>query len=395
MRWWAGWGVALAVLLALAADAYGRARYAHPAVSTAAIVKVTAGGRVEVTVIHDALAFALDDTSANVTDTQMFELLDAPDLVLADAFAYGRKRFAASFQIFADGAPLPFEIIGAPDLGAVNQWKAEHSGRALPCKLHFVVTAQLPAGARGMSVRFPQILADVVLSVDRPGVEPVYFPLAPGENAPGIDVGMVGAGSGTEKSAARMDRPAVSGLGVAWRYLKLGFFHIIPEGTDHALFVLGLFLLTPRVKPLLWQITAFTIAHSTTLTLATLDLVRIPSGVVEPTIALTIAFIGIENLFATRVRYWRSAVAFLFGLVHGLGFASGLMEVGLPTGQLASALIAFNVGVECGHVTILCSAFLLLGWWREKPWFRKRVAIPLSLIIAAVALFWMVQRIMA
>src|SRR6185295_17576059 len=117
------------------------------------------------------------------------------------------------------------------------------------------------------------------------------------------------------------------------------------------------------------------------LTLATLHLVTIPGSIVEPTIALTIAFIGIENLFARKVHGWRPAVAFIFGLVHGLGFASGLMEIGLPTGQLAAGLVAFNVGVEGGHLTVLAAAFLVLGWWRNKPWYRKRVAIPISSLI--------------
>jgi uncharacterized membrane protein len=167
----------------------------------------------------------------------------------------------------------------------------------------------------------------------------------------------------------------------------------MPGGTDHAVFVLGLFLLSPRVKALLWQITAFTIAHSITLTLATLHLVSIRASIVEPTIALTIAFIGVENVCTRKVHAWRPVVAFIFGLVHGLGFASGLMEVGLPTGQLAAGLIAFNVGVEGGHVTVLGAAFLFLGWWRSKPWYRKLVAIPISTGIAGIAFFWMIQRI--
>src|SRR6185295_8754589 len=141
-----------------------------------------------------------------------------------------------------------------------------------------------------------------------------------------------------------------------WRYVILGFTHIIPQGADHALFVLGLFLLTPRVKALLWQITAFTIAHSLTLTLATFHLLKLPSIVIEPTIAASIAFIAVENLATTKVHAWRPVVAFVFGLVHGMGFASALSEVGLPTGQLVAALVAFNVGVECGHVTVLAAA---------------------------------------
>jgi hypothetical protein len=184
-------------------------------------------------------------------------------------------------------------------------------------------------------------------------------------------------------------------LQVAWRYVALGFTHIVPRGLDHALFVLGLFLLSPRFKSLLWPVTAFTIAHSTTLTLTTFHLVRLPAAVVEPAIAATIAFVAVENLVTDKVHPWRVAVAFIFGLVHGMGFASALSDIGLPTGQLVAGLVAFNVGVEGGHLAVLACAAVLLGWSRNKPWYRKRVAIPLSVAITLVALAWVVQRIAA
>jgi hypothetical protein len=142
-------------------------------------------------------------------------------------------------------------------------------------------------------------------------------------------------------------------------------------------------------------VTAFTAAHTLTLTLAVLGWVRVPAGIVEPAIALSIAFIAIENLFARRVGPWRLAVVFLFGLLHGLGFASGLAELGLPAGQLATGIGGFAVGVEAGHLAVIAGAFLLLGWTRSRPWYRARVEIPCSLAIAAVACWWTVARIAA
>jgi len=182
-------------------------------------------------------------------------------------------------------------------------------------------------------------------------------------------------------------------IGILWRYALLGFHHILPAGTDHALFVLGLFLLTPYVRPLLWQVTAFTAAHSITITLASLGLVSAPAAVVEPAIALSIAFVAIENLFERKLRPWRLAVVFVFGLVHGLGFAAGLMEIGMPIAQRATGIVGFSCGVEAGHLAVLAAAFTLLGWTRRKPWYRNRVEIPLSLCIAGIACWWAMGRI--
>ncbi|MFT3685704.1 MAG: HupE/UreJ family protein [Phycisphaerales bacterium] len=148
-----------------------------------------------------------------------------------------------------------------------------------------------------------------------------------------------------------------------------------------------------RAKPVLWQITAFTVAHTVTLTLTTLHVIGLPSSIVEPTIALSVAFIGFENLCTTKVHRWRHAVAFLFGLVHGMGVATAFDEVGFAPGKLVPSLAAFTVGVEGGHVAVLIAAFALLGWSRDKPWYRNRVAIPLSCLISIVALYWMVQRV--
>jgi hypothetical protein len=175
-------------------------------------------------------------------------------------------------------------------------------------------------------------------------------------------------------------------------YLGLGFEHILPKGLDHILFVLGLFLLGRGWKPLLVQVSAFTLAHTATLALAMLGWVRLPSSVVEPLIALSIAWVAIENLWTDRVHAWRPAVVFGFGLLHGLGFAGVLEDLGLPSGGFASALVGFNVGVEFGQLAVVGLAFLAVGWWRERDWYRHRIVIPACVVIACVGLYWAVER---
>jgi hydrogenase/urease accessory protein HupE len=176
-------------------------------------------------------------------------------------------------------------------------------------------------------------------------------------------------------------------------YLRLGFKHIVPEGEDHILFVLGLFFLGITWRKLLSQTTVFTIAHATTLFLSTYGIFRLPSRFVEPGIAISIAWIAIENVFKPRLGPSRLAVVFGFGLVHGLGFASSLSDIPFPKHDFIMALLGFNFGVDFGQLFVIAVAFMLVGWFRNEPWFRSRIAIPCSLVIAAIGLLWAIQRI--
>jgi len=178
------------------------------------------------------------------------------------------------------------------------------------------------------------------------------------------------------------------------QYLALGFTHILPKGLDHVLFVLGIFLLAVRLKPVLWQVTAFTLAHTITLALTIYGVVSLPSTIVEPLIALSIVYVAIENVFTDKLHAWRPLVVFCFGLLHGMGFAGVLREIGLPRSEFVPALLAFNIGVEGGQLTVIFTAFLIVGLpFRNKPWYRRRVVVPGSLVIAAVGLYWFVQRV--
>ena len=177
-------------------------------------------------------------------------------------------------------------------------------------------------------------------------------------------------------------------------YLQLGFTHIIPLGFDHILFVLSLFLLSPKLKPVLWQATAFTVAHSITLGLAMFQVFKPSPAIVEPVIALSILYVALENIFSPQLRKSRIGIVFLFGLVHGMGFASALGELGLPKSSYISSLLMFNLGVEIGQATVIFAAFLLFGiWFGRKQYYHKAIVIPVSALIALVAIYWTVQRV--
>ena len=177
-------------------------------------------------------------------------------------------------------------------------------------------------------------------------------------------------------------------------YLGLGYKHILPLGFDHILFILSLFLLSPKLKPVLWQATAFTIAHSVTLGLAMYHVITPPARIVEPVIALSIMYVALENIISPKLKASRVGVVFLFGLVHGMGFAGALGHLGLPKDSYLTCLVMFNAGVELGQLTVILAAYFLLArWFGDKPYYRKRIVIPLSIVIAIIAAFWTMQRL--
>ncbi len=176
-------------------------------------------------------------------------------------------------------------------------------------------------------------------------------------------------------------------------FTQLGFLHILPWGLDHILFILGLFLFSRSLRPLLWQITMFTLAHTVTLGLATAGYIELPPRIVEPLIALSIAYVGLENVFSTHLHRHRLVLVFAFGLLHGLGFASVLADFELPKNAFFTSLLSFNVGVELGQLAVIILAWLLLGWFMKSPNYRRFVAIPASLIIGTTGIVWTIERL--
>lgn len=246
--------------------------------------------------------------------------------------------------------------------------------------LHVRYTAPVAPGSRAITVLNGRTLGKLAVLVSLGGVksgDEVF-----------LDPGQESAPYSLIEAA-----PPPSRFKVALQYLALGFQHIVPKGLDHILFVLGLFLLTTRVKPLLLQVTAFTVAHSVTLALSMYQVVSLPPSVVEPLIALSIVYVAVENTCTTKLKPWRAAVVFVFGLLHGLGFAGVLSELGLPRERFVTALVTFNVGVELAQLTVVLAALALAWRIRMKEWYRKRVVIPASVLIALIGLYWSVERI--
>ncbi len=176
-------------------------------------------------------------------------------------------------------------------------------------------------------------------------------------------------------------------------FSKAGFNHIIPKGLDHILFVLGLFFSSLKFRSLLYQVTAFTIAHSITLGLAALEIITIPVKIVEPIIALSIVWIGIENCLFNKPNKWRYLVVFTFGLLHGLGFATMLTKYGLPKDNFIYLLLSFNLGVEIGQISVLIITFMIMRFIFKQKWQSDQIRIPSSILIILIGMFWLLERL--
>ncbi|SEJ08003.1 Hydrogenase/urease accessory protein HupE [Cribrihabitans marinus] len=312
----------------------------------------------------------LDDTdeAAESPDYDALRKLDAPRLQpRIRAFALD---WLDRLDVQAGGpVALSYEGASIPVVGNAD----------LPRASTLLFTGPVPPGARALSLTWPDGAGALVLR--QQGVEEPY-------------TGYINGGE-TSPEIALAGGAAKTGWETFVDYIPVGFDHILPKGLDHILFVLGLFFLSPRLRPLIWQISAFTLAHTVTLALGALGVVRVDPGIVEPLIAASITFVALENVFARRLHAWRPLVVFGFGLLHGLGFASVLGEFGLPDAQFLPALIGFNIGVELGQLAVIALAFLSVGFWfRNKWWYRGRIAIPASVTIALIGAYWVVERTM-
>ncbi|MGB6219693.1 HupE/UreJ family protein [Haloferula sp.] len=193
----------------------------------------------------------------------------------------------------------------------------------------------------------------------------------------------------SEEGAVEVTTPTLAG------WIHLGFRHIIPDGLDHVVFIVGIFLLLPQWKPLLAQSLVFTLAHSITLAMAALGWVQLPDLWVELAIAASIVWIGIENLWLKKVGSSRYVVIALFGLIHGLGFArmlAPLLPVDRP-GSLVFGVAGFNIGVELGQLLVLAVAFGLFGWWKKEAF--RWVRIIGSILVACTGLMMFAERVLA
>lgn len=283
------------------------------------------------------------------------------------------NALAHHIDVRFDGRPSPATV-------SVSELQSPDDA-SLPAFVELRATGAIPDHARTVSWRYDLTYATYALM------------LADGDDAEPIAHWLQGDIASRSFPIGAHAAPPTR-LAIALQYLQLGFTHIVPEGLDHILFVLGIFLLTTKLKPILVQVTAFTIAHSVTLGLTMYGIVALSPRIVEPLIALSIAYVAIENIVTPKLTPWRPTIVFCFGLVHGMGFASALAELQLPRGEILPALISFNVGIELAQLSVIAVAYFAVAHWiGDKSWYRSRFVIPASALIAATGLFWAVQRI--
>ncbi len=301
---------------------------------------------------------------------------------LRQAFADFEKEFLEQVSIYFDGEKTPFKItrVDIPEPGYTK----------VPRISTIIVEGEVPLTAKSLTWYYPARFGDNAVRVRQ--VDEVnekwhwstWQWLRNDQQSEPFSLTEV------------FTQPSV--LEIIQVYLVSGIEHILPKGLDHILFILGIFLLSIHLRPLLWQVTMFTIAHTITLGLSMNGIINLPANIVEPLIALSIAFIGLENIWSPALHRSRLFIVFGFGLLHGMGFASVLSDFGMPENDFATALISFNVGVEVAQLTIIAVAWLIFGFGVRRhldndQQYRKWVVIPGSAIIAVIGLYWTWERI--
>lgn len=312
------------------------------------------------------------DTRDSTAAPDYDRLRALPPDELHDKWRAFAPAFLSGIHLTADGNRTLLTV------GNVESPETGNTG--LPRISTVVLRGDLPVNAENLSWRLDPRFGDSVIRIKAGGADDMTSAtyVAAGDTAGPLII------------QSEVRQPTVE---VFLNYVWTGFTHILPKGLDHILFVVGLFLLSPRLKPLLWQVSAFTVAHTITIALGTLGLVAIRPEIVEPLIALSIVWIAVENLFTDRLQAWRPLVVFGFGLLHGLGFAGVLAEIGLPDAHFITGLIAFNIGVELGQLAVIALCLTAVGWAMNRPSYRRGVVIPASAVIAMVAISWTIERV--
>ena len=338
---------------------------AHEIENTHVLVSFLPGDTYQVDIINDA-DWMWMQLHADATELPSVDERDAQLSTLATAFMNGVTVMFDGIQV------MPLSVAYLPPL---ERNRTVPMGLAEPGIMR--ISGSVPRGATTFQFGYNRVVDEYPITVAPAVGDPVTRWLLAAQISEAFDL----------RALTPLTR-----FQVALQYLSLGFTHILPKGLDHILFVLGLFLLSTKFKPLLLQVTAFTVAHTLTLALTIYGVFTLAPAIVEPLIALSIAYVAVENLVTSELQPWRVALVFVFGLLHGMGFAGVLGDLGLPRSEFITALLTFNVGVEIGQLTVIATAFIIVGGLRDRSWFRARVVVPASLAIAAVGLYWTVER---
>jgi hydrogenase/urease accessory protein HupE len=338
--------------------------------------------RVEIRASIEALLTGINaqykDTTQAPTAEEYDRLRELEAPVLAEAFGPFQPQMLDAIDLRLDGRPSPARITEV-DIPVPGYTK-------VPRISLIVLEGEIPTGTRSLSWYYPAAFGDNAVRVRQVDETNEKWHWSPWQ--------WIREDRTSEPFSLTEVFSPPGVLDVLVEYGAAGFDHIIPKGLDHILFVIGLFLFSTRMRPLLWQITMFTIAHSITLALAMTGIIELPARVVEPLIALSIAYVGIENVWHRRLHKSRLVLVFAFGLLHGMGFASMLADFGMPDDAFFTALIGFNLGVEAGQLVVVGLAFLTVGFWfSKKPYYRRLIVVPGSLLITAVGLYWTWERI--
>ncbi len=371
----------LLVLLAFSFEA--RADVVKPA-----LIEVTADvsgkTRIEVRASIEALLSGINaryKNTKNAPTAAQYDVLRKLDgRQLASKFKPFQSEFLRAISLSADGRKVPLEI---------TRVKVEPAGYTKVPRISLIVLeGPLDRDTKALKFYYPARFADYAVRVRQVDEEAGKYHWSEWQWVRN-DLGS------REFSLADLftRRPLYK---VIWSYMTIGYVHILPKGSDHILFILGLFLFSARWRPLLSQVTMFTLAHTLTLGLTMGGYIQLSERIVEPLIALSIAYVGFENIYhrGQTIGWGRLIMVFGFGLLHGMGFARMLADFGMPPNAFFTALFSFNIGVELGQLTIIAGAYAALGYWfGEKPWYRQRVIIPASAIITMVALYWVVERL--
>ena len=321
----------------------------------------------------DALALGVDSSADSAAlAARIAGLPEAEQEALVSGLESLLKR---RLRVRFDGTPAPFDV-ALPERGQPVAPGAAPSTLGLVAR----ITGGVPPGAGTVEFFASRAFPPVSLVLDNQKTGAVVREM--------LEQG----GSSRPLPLADAARDLSSGE-TAWRFVRLGFEHILPLGLDHVLFVLGLALLSPRAAALVIQVTAFTVAHTATLALSTYGVLGLPSRVVEPLIALSIVYVAVENLLTERLSPRRIALVFAFGLLHGLGFAGALDALGLPVSDRPLALISFNAGVELGQLAVVLPAWGLLALATRSGMARARIVRPLSVLIGIAGLCWAIARV--
>lgn len=314
------------------------------------------------------------DTDDAPNSAQYEELRKLPESKLIEAFESFKGTFQGELKIYFNEQPsVPSNItLSTQEVGDVE----------LARESEISLTGDVPKGAQVFSWKWPEKFGASVLRVET------------NSNTKGEGYSaFLRAGVLSDKIPLEVLGPS-SFWDVVKNYFVIGFTHILPKGLDHILFVVGLFLLSAKLKPLVWQVTAFTVAHTITIALGVLGLVRISPSIVEPLIAASIVYVAVENIFTDKLNRWRPFVIFAFGLLHGLGFAGVISEIGLSTDRFIASLISFNVGVEVGQLSVIAICFAVVGFWfGNKSWYRNVITIPTSIVIGLIGCWWFYERV--